>query len=195
MTSEVSFNLPDNSVLKRMDRFTTDKVGIILDRHAPVKASSLTLDPEGEYVRIKDLIVLLRMGALIEINKEISERLQDGVAHSMLMKRLDSLGYEDFDQVIKVLTDNRNSVLSEKEFEIWASGYNDMGNICYAYKVGEAKGYSFYDACINYHKAQDKNTVKDWRFDGLNIFIWGMSLHPTKEEAEVLLGKDPTEKN
>lgn len=137
-----------SNLFKSITRYTAKAIGIIVDRHAPVPSGKLTVDPQGEYMEVKDLVSLLQMGVLIELTPELNELLKDGDAQRALLRDLTALGYEDFDQVMKVLKDQRGTVLKERKFEVWSNLYQATGEyhppVCY----GVVEAISFEEACL-----------------------------------------------
>jgi len=79
-------------------------------------------------------------------------------AHRALTRDLGKLGYDDFDQVIKVLTEQRDNVVPLKQFEVW----RDNGNDEKASLVGKAVARSFYDAVVILQKERNAN---EWTYD------------------------------
>lgn len=107
MTSEVSTQVAEGSILSRITRYTTKGPSIVLDRFAPPPTGKLTVDPEGEYMSFVDLVTLLKLGALVELTEDLSELILDGEAHRSLMHNIGNLGYESFEQVMEVLKNNQ----------------------------------------------------------------------------------------
>lgn len=153
------------SIITKMQRFTNKSIGIILDRHnIPPPAQKLTLDTEGEYVEFKELKGMLDTGLLIEMSAELQETFLDAQAQRSLIATLTGMGYEDFDQVLQVLKEQRSTVLKPREFEVWMEGWQDNGHHEKARLLGKGVGYSFSEAVLNL-KEQLGPKAKGWVHD------------------------------
>lgn len=190
MTSEMHFNIPEGSVLRRIDRYATEKVGIILDRHAPPPTGKLTKDPAGEWIKLKDIQVLLRMGGLLEASDELTERLLDGHAQQAFIRDVTNLGYTDFDQVMEILKNNRHQLLDIKEYEIWTEGYRATGEEQNASLLGKASGFSFKEACDAFHAQLDEPKKNIWSYhpDSGTWSVWGCRLFDNETDARKSFG-------
>ena len=177
------------SILKLIKRWSPNSPQILLSPQAVPAKTEMVLDMEkGEYMRFNDLLILLQNMALVEMNKDLSERLADGNAQQMLLKRLSKMGYEDFDQVMQVLNEQRGTVLKQKEYEIWQEGYVATGESQQAYLRGKATGYSFLDAVDNYISSQSSD-VKDCFNADLDVAtIWGCRLFDNEADARKFNG-------
>lgn len=158
------------SIITKMQRFTNKSIGIILDRHnIPPPAQKLTLDTEGEYVEFKELKGMLDTGLLIEMSAELQETFLDAQAQRSLITTLTNMGYEDFDQVLQVLREQRATVLKERSFEIWSVGYQATGEFTPPNRVATTTALSFEEACRKLHDAYKANGVHSgpasWIFD------------------------------
>ena len=68
-------------------------------------------------------------------------------------------------------------------WEIWSEGYAATGEFCPHYRVGEARGEDFIDACHNWFKEHPSTT-----YNPESNRDWGMRLFPTHDEAKQFLG-------
>jgi hypothetical protein len=151
--------------LKHVTRYNFNQPTIVVDRYSPVSGGKLEASPEGAYMAVKDLQSALAMGVMFELNEEIADLHADGQAQRALMRTLTSMGFENFEQVIKCLEQNRHTVLEEREFEIWDVGYQATGEYKPPSLLGKAKGLSFNDACEalrNAEIAKGSRRFNDW---------------------------------
>ena len=156
------------SVLKLIKRYTTKAIGIIVDRHAPPPTGDLTMDAEGEWMKYNDLLILIQQGALLEVSTQLMDELEDGRSQRAFMRDVTALGYEDFDQVMQVLREQRTTVLKERTFEIWTKGYQATGEYAPPALVGTAIALSFEEACRKFYndtRASGSHKLNDWKFD------------------------------
>lgn len=144
--------------LKRFQRYTLKASAIIMNPPVPPK---MVADPEGEYILVDQLVGAIKVGGLYPHTKELQTLFEEGAAHRALTRDLGKLGYDDFDQVIKVLTEQRDNVVPLKQFEVWREGWRDNGNDEKASLVGKAVARSFYDAVVILKKEQNAN----WNYD------------------------------
>jgi hypothetical protein len=73
--------------------------------------------------------------------------------------------------------------LQEQLFDIWVEGYSVTGNSCTAWHLGSAKGVTFRNACVNYHK---RNPDKFYNEDSNSI--WGCKLFDNQSDARKSFG-------
>jgi hypothetical protein len=112
--------------------------------------------------------------------------MADAAAHRQMLKDLEQLGYTDFGQVMTLLKDKRSEVLQEREFQIWAEGYQATGQSSDARLVGTQKAYSFYDACKLQYESEDAQSKTYWRPDF--SAIWGCRLFDNEADARKSFG-------
>lgn len=117
---------------------------------------------------------------------EVAELRKDAQAHRQLLKDLELLGYDNFEQVMTVLKDNRIGTLVEREFDIWVEGYSATGEQSPARYLGKARGYNFRSACAAYHDSLDEHKRKDWNKE--RTAIWGCRLFHTEADARKSFG-------
>lgn len=161
-TTEV--NLDHTNVFKRLTRYTIKPPGIILDRHAPPPTGEPVIDPKGEWMKVQQLANIIALGGLMIVDEELVEHLKDGDAQRALIRTLTGFGYDDFDQVIQVLREQRSTVLKLREFEVWVEGWQDNGHHEKARLLGKGVGYSFSEAVANL-KEQLGDKAKGWEHD------------------------------
>lgn len=176
-------------IFKRIQRYTIKPIGIILDRHAPPPTGEPTIDPEGEWMKCDQLNNIIAMGGLIQHNPELEELLLDGQAQRSLINTLTGMGYTDFDQVIKVLRDQRTTVLSQREFEVWMEGWQDNGGIQTAQLLGKGVGYSFSEAVADLKEKLGRK-AKDWRHDVVKNkwSDYGCDFYDNEKDARAFVG-------
>lgn len=156
------------SALKLIKRYTSKAIGIIVDRHAPPPTGKLTEDPEGEWIKWNDVAVLYNKGVLIEKTHELDELVADGHAQRAFIRDVTALGYEDFDQVMQVLREQRATVLKERSFEIWTKGYQATGEYAPPALIGTATALCFEEACrklYDAYRTAGSHKLNDWKFD------------------------------
>lgn len=167
------------SALALIKRYTSKPIGIIVDRHAPPPSGKLTEDPQGEWMKWNDLAILYNKGILIEKTETLDELVADGHAQRALIRDITSLGYDDFEQVMKVLKDNREQVITERKFEIWQGGYSATGNDIKARLIYKVVAFSFNEACqklrdsrVPYHDESwiYRGATDTWYLDGRTIY-------------------------
>lgn len=177
------------SALNLIKRYTSKAVGIIVDRHAPPPSGKLTEDPQGEWMKWNDLAILYNKGVLIEKSEALDELVADGHAQRAFMRDVQALGYEDFDQVMKVLKDNREQVIQPREFEIWSVGYVATGEHQPAFLVGKAIALSFNEACVKLKAELGLHKTNDWKVDASGAWSdWCGRLRSSEAEAKAVFG-------
>lgn len=144
--------------LKRFQRYTLKASAIIMNPPVPPK---MVADPEGEYILVDQLFGAIKVGGLFPYSDELQDLFDHAAGHKALLRHLDKLGYEDFDQVIKVLTEQRDNAVQSRQFEVWREGWRDNGNDEKASLVGKATARSFYDAVVVLKKEQNAPWVYD----------------------------------
>ncbi|ARV77085.1 hypothetical protein PHABIO_457 [Pseudomonas phage Phabio] len=159
MTREVL----EPEILKRFTRYNVYKPTIVLSANAPKPTGDMVVDPKGEYIKAEQLTLVMAAGGLIHVTPEVQEHLVDGNAQKALIRDLGKLGYTDFDQVMKVLTDQRDAVIEPREFEIWVEGWRDNGNDEKAHLIGKATARSFFDAVVELRRTLG-DKAKDWKY-------------------------------
>jgi hypothetical protein len=112
--------------------------------------------------------------------------LKDAEAHRTLLKDLEQLGYTDFNQVMTLLKDKRSEVLQERDFQIWAEGYQATGEHAPARLVGTQTAYSFHDACVKQYEAAEHHSKTYWNSD--RTAIWGCRLFDNEADARKSFG-------
>ena len=117
---------------------------------------------------------------------EVAALRVDAQAHRQLLKDLEALGYDNFEQVMTVLKNNRVGTLVEREFDIWVEGYAATGEHSPARFLGKARGYNFRSACIAYIDSLDEHKRKDWNED--RTAIWGCRLFDNEAAARKSYG-------
>lgn len=186
---ETTFNLDHTNVFKRLERFTIKPIGIIVDRHAPPPTGEPTRDPKGEWMKVQHLANIIALGGLMIVDEPLVEHLKDGDAQRALMRDLTDLGYDDFDQVMTVLRNNREQVLKLREFEVWMEGYRATGEDAKARLLGKGVGFSFKEACENLKEQLGPHKTSDWRIDSEGRYSnWGCGLYATEAEARAFNG-------
>lgn len=177
------------SALSLIKRYTSKAADIILDRHAPPPSGKLTEDPQGEWMKWNDLAILYNKGVLIEKTVALDELVADGHAQRAFMRDVQALGYEDFDQVMKVLKDNREQVVQPREFEIWSVGYVATGEHQPASLLGKATALSFNEACAKLKAELGPHKTKDWHVDAVGAWSdWCGHLCSDGAEAKAVFG-------
>lgn len=172
-------------ILKRFQRYTLSKPQIILNPNTPPQPLKMVEDPEGEYILIDQLKGAIEVGGLIVNTPELQEHLADGDAQKGLLRDLTKLGYEDFDQVMKVLKDARDSVITEKEFEIWSEGYQATGENAKAALHGKVVARSFHEAVEKYIANAPKGTKQYWHYSESSDtwLMYGCKVYDNEAEA------------
>lgn len=177
------------SALSLIKRWSPAVPKILLSPQDTVNETKMVLDNEGgEYMKFNDFLILLQNGVYLEATKEMHETLLDGKAQQSLIARLSRMGYEDFDQVMKVLEEQRGTVLKKKEYEIWQEGHRATGESSIASFVGKAEGYSFLDAVDNYMKTASKEVKDCFRGELDAAYIWGCRLFDNEADARKSFG-------
>lgn len=171
-------------ILKRFMRYTLKSPAIITN---PPQPSKMVADPEGEYILVDQLVGAIQSNGLLIKTPELDEMFEDGKAQRALIRDLDKLGYEDFDTVMKVLRQQRDSVLHEREFEIWREGYQATGEHQTAQLVGKATAISFYETVVKLRKETPDN---DWLYDEASgtWSSYGCQFYKTEAEARAFFG-------
>lgn len=159
MTREVS----EPEILKRFTRYNVYKPTIVLSVNAPKPTGDMVIDPKGKYITAEQLSLVIAAGGLLPFSPELQEQLIDGNAQKALIRDLGKLGYKDFDQVMKVLAEQRDAVIEPKEFEIWMEGWRDNGNDEKAQLLGKATARSFFDAVVELRRSLG-DKAKDWKY-------------------------------
>ncbi|ABY63271.1 hypothetical protein ST201phi2-1p448 [Pseudomonas phage 201phi2-1] len=187
-TTEV--NLDHTNVFKRLTRYTIKPIGIILDRHAPPPSGEPVVDPKGEWMKVQQLANIIALGGLMIVDEDLVEHLKDGDAQRALMRDLTALGYDDFEQVMQVLKEQRGTVLKLREFEVWMEGYRATGEDAKAHLLGKGVGYSFNEAVKNLKEQLGEHKTKEWRYNP-NTGLWsnwGCTLYDNETEARKFNG-------
>ena len=70
-------------------------------------------------------------------------------------------------------------------YEIWSEGYRITGNSSGAWKMGEAEGGTFEEACQAFMKGYE---YADVRYDSKHNTFWACRLFPTEEQARESFG-------
>lgn len=151
------------NIFKRITRYSLKPPSIILNINAPIPTGDPVVDPEGEWMKCDQLNGIITAGGLLESTPALLEELKDGEAQRALMRTLTQLGYQDFDQVMEVLRNNREQVLKLREFEIWMEGWQDNGNHEKARLLGKGVGLSFHEAVLNLKEQLGPHKTSDWR--------------------------------
>lgn len=100
-------NLDHTNVFKRLIRYTIKPAGIIVDRHSPPPTGEPVIDPKGEWMKVQQLANIIVMGGLMIVDERLVEHLKDGDAQQALMRDLEALGYESFEEVMAVLKEHK----------------------------------------------------------------------------------------
>lgn len=148
------------NALKLFTRYSVNKPTILLHANSVPQTGTLTVDPEGDLITVDQLINVIAGGGLIEATPELQEHLIDGNAQKALIRDLGKLGYEGFDQVMQVLTEQRDKVVSIRAFEIWLEGTSESTK---ATLLGKVEARSFYDAVVKF-KAGDDESFYAWSY-------------------------------
>lgn len=190
MTSEVSTNVAEGSLLSRITRYTTKGPSIVVDRFAATPAGKLTVDTQGEYMAFVDLVVLMRMGALMEVTPDLQERLLDGDAQRGLMRDIGNLGYTDFEQVMEILKNNRHQLLDKKEYTIWVEGHQATGEKSTATLAGKETAFSFHEAIQQHVNSLGPDAAKYWHYvkDTNTWTMWGCRAFDNEVDARKAFG-------
>lgn len=121
------------------------------------------------------------------VSQEVQlNNVADANAHRQMLKELEKMGYTNFEQVMTLLRLKRHEVLQEREFQIWAEGYQATGEHGEARLVGTQKAYSFHDACTMYYETQDASAKAYWNPD--RTAIWGCRLFDNEVDARKSFG-------
>lgn len=191
MTQELVNGRNYANIFKRITRYTIKPAGIILDRHAPLPTGEPTIDPEGEWMKCDQLNNIIHAGGLIEYTSDLKERLLDGDAHRGLLRELDNLGYDDFEQVLTILKNNRHQILDKKKYEIWMEGFSATGQEGKAQLVvSNIEAFSFHEACSIHFSKLTKEESEYWSYSKQSNTwaIWGCRLFDNEIDARKNFG-------
>lgn len=179
-----------SDLLKRITRYTTKGPSIVVDRFAATPPGKLTVDTEGEYMTFADLVALMKLGALVEVTDDLKELLDDGAAQRGLMRDIGNMGYQDFEQVMTILKNNRQQLLDKKEFEIWIEGYKATGESAKASLVSKETAFSFHEAVQQYVNSLEPDQAKYWNYSKEhNVWtMWGCRAFDNETEARKAFG-------
>lgn len=177
------------SALTLIKRYTSKAVGIIVDRHAPPPTGKLIEDPQGEWMRWNDLAILYNKGILIEKSEALDDLVADGHAQRAFIRDATALGYTSFDEIMQVIKECRDHVLSPKEFEIWCTGYRATGEHQSPWLYGKVTAMSFNEACAKLKVELGEHKTKDWTVDNFGRHSdWCGLLWPSEAEALIAFG-------